>query len=103
MALQNEQDQLTAAWRALGAESGQGWRVIELVRKLNCTVHAGRRAPGNEESLLIGIEGSPVGRDVQLPRGRDSALPGPKPLMRLLGGHGSHSLAILVGNWGFLH
>ncbi|HET9048952.1 MAG TPA: PD-(D/E)XK motif protein [Chiayiivirga sp.] len=74
MALQNEQDQLTAAWRALGAESGQGWRAIELVRKLNCTVHAGRRAPGNEESLLIGIEGSPVARDVQLPRGQGFSL-----------------------------
>jgi hypothetical protein len=71
MALRNEEDQLASAWRAMeGAESGQGWRVIEVVGKRNCIVHAGRRAPNKEEALLIGIVNAPATLDAQLPRGQ---------------------------------
>jgi len=71
MALQNEGDQLTAAWRALDQRSdGRGWRVIDISSAGNCSVMAGRKGPGNEESLLVGISGVSAGKDFQLPRGQ---------------------------------
>jgi Putative PD-(D/E)XK family member, (DUF4420) len=71
MALQNEVDQLTAAWRALDQRSdGRGWSVIDIVSSGNCSVMAGRKGPGNEETLLVGISGVSATGDFQLPRGQ---------------------------------
>ncbi|WP_050570877.1 PD-(D/E)XK motif protein [Dickeya zeae] len=60
MAIRSE-EQLAAAWRALNAGSqGSGWKVIDLFKFKNCLVKAGRKAGGNEESLLFGIRGTAI-------------------------------------------
>lgn len=71
MAPQSETAQLETAWRALdGTASGQGWKVIDLADAGGCSILAGRRGPGNEESLLVGIPDINLNRDSPLPRGR---------------------------------
>src|SRR5262245_12424145 len=75
MALQSEDEQLSAAWRALDKKAdGRGWQVIDLLNAKNCSIMAGRRGPGNEESLLVGIPGIALGKDTQLPRGQGFAV-----------------------------
>lgn len=69
MALQNEEEQLASAWRALsGKAEGRGWKAIDIFNSTRCTVLAGRKGGGNEESLLIGITGAPAPDESQLPR-----------------------------------
>lgn len=71
MALQNEEEQLVSAWRALNGEAGgSGWKVIDLFNAKGCKVMAGRKGSGNEESLLVGISGTSVPADSQLPHGQ---------------------------------
>lgn len=71
MALQSEGEQLTAAWRALDDRAERrGWQLIEVSTTPNATVMAGRKGPGNEETLLMGISGLSLSDDVQLPRGQ---------------------------------
>ena len=71
MALQNEEEQLVSAWRALNGEASRsGWKVIDLFNGNDCKVMAGRKGSGNEESLLVGISGATVPADSQLPRGQ---------------------------------
>ncbi len=75
MALQSEGDQLSAAWRALDRKAGgRGWQVIDLTDAKGCSIMAGRRGPGNEESLLVGIPGISLSNDIQLPRGQGFAV-----------------------------
>lgn len=70
MAPQTNQEHLVKAWRALsGATSEQGWRLVDISRGAGYIVKAGRRAPGNEETLLIGIRGANVDSGSKLPRG----------------------------------
>lgn len=71
MAPQNEEGQLVSAWRALSGEAGgSGWKVIDLFNAKGCKVMAGRKGSGNEESLLVGISGTSVPADSQLPCGQ---------------------------------
>lgn len=62
---------LQAAWRALaGGTGGQGWSTIPITGCPGCLVRAGRRLPGDEETILFGfrnIEALPPGR---LPQGQ---------------------------------
>lgn len=75
MALQSDGEQLSAAWRALDRNAdGRGWQVIDLSSAKGCSVMAGRRGPGNEESLLVGIRNVTIGKDWQLPRGHGFAV-----------------------------
>jgi hypothetical protein len=75
MALRSEGDQLSAAWRALDRKAeGRGWQVIDLTIAKSCPIMAGRRGPGNEESLLVGIPGISLGKDALLPRGHGFAV-----------------------------
>jgi len=75
MPLQSELEQLSAAWRALNrSTAGSGWQVIDLSGAEACSVMAGRRTPGNEESLLMGIPDITLGKNSQLPRGQGFAV-----------------------------
>jgi hypothetical protein len=75
MALQSEDEQLSTAWRALDRRAeGHGWQVIDLSSAKTCPIMAGRRGPGNEESLLVGIPDITVGKESQLPRGQGFAV-----------------------------
>lgn len=82
MALQSEGDQLAAAWRALHSSANKhGWQAIDIASTQLYAVMAGRRGPGNEESLLVGISGARAESDAQLPRGlgfavKQTELPG---------------------------
>ena len=67
MALQNESDQLRAAWRSLSnAEAADGWRIIPIKSK-RC--RAGVRYPNKEEGLLVGFN-VPISRKSDLPQGK---------------------------------
>ena len=70
MALQNERNELLAAWRALSstAQPGEGWRTIPLSGHSN--ICAGRHFPGNEEALLVGFTGVTLPPAPQLPQGK---------------------------------
>ena len=71
MALPNEDDELTAAWRALdGADRTSGWRTIPIAVGSPSPLLAGRRFPENQEALLVGFaaKGTPVPH--VLPQGR---------------------------------
>lgn len=70
MALQNEIQELLAAWRALaGNPSADGWRTIPVALGGPCPLLAGRRFPGNCEALLVGFAAAKVPPAEQLPRG----------------------------------
>lgn len=67
----NEQDELTAAWRALDhADRSSGWRTIPIAVGSPFPLLAGRRFPENQEALLVGFgaKGTPVPH--VLPEGR---------------------------------
>lgn len=70
MVLQNERDELLAAWRALSgtAQPGEGWRTIPLSGQKS--ICAGRHFPGNEEALLVGFTGITLPPANQLPQGK---------------------------------
>lgn len=71
MALPSEQEQLSAAWRALsGISDGAGWKVVEIRRDQNCSLRAGRQMSGNQESLVVGISGIHPDEVSHLPNAR---------------------------------
>jgi len=71
MALPSEEDELTAAWRALeGAERSSGWRTIHIAVGSPSLLLAGRRFPENEEALLVGFAGKGTPLPEVLPQGR---------------------------------
>lgn len=58
------------AWNALSGHSGEtGWRCIALAPAGSCALMAGRRFPGNEESLLLGFLSATVPVAEKLPEG----------------------------------
>ena len=60
----------TVAWNALSGHSGEtGWRCIALAPAGTCVLMAGRRFPGNEESLLVGFSSAAVPAAEKLPEG----------------------------------
>lgn len=64
-------NELTTAWRALVNEpSGNGWQTISIAAETGYRLLAGRRSPGNEESLLIGFPVALLPSPDQLPKGR---------------------------------
>lgn len=67
---QSDVDQLTKAWRALeGGSTKQGWRSI-LVEQGKCyALRAGRWFPENLEAILIGLDGTTLPTNSQLPKG----------------------------------
>lgn len=74
MTLQNEEEQLTSAWRALSGEAVRsGWKVINIFRSENCCIMAGRSGE-NKESLLVSIAGISPSNESLLPRGRGFSL-----------------------------
>jgi hypothetical protein len=63
--------ELPSTWRALsGADQNEGWRYIVIKKLGPCTLHAGRRFPGNEEALLVSFEGAKLPGPRQLPKAR---------------------------------
>jgi hypothetical protein len=71
MALPSEEDELTAAWRALeGAERSSGWRTIHIAVGGSSALLAGRRFPENQEALLVGFAGKGALLPEALPQGR---------------------------------
>ncbi len=71
MALQNDKEELLAAWRALAGNPGtEGWRTIPVAPTGPCPLRAGRRFPGNEEALLVRFNSVRVPPAEQLPQGR---------------------------------
>src|SRR5215204_4698737 len=71
MALPSEEDELTAAWRALeGAERSAGWRTIHIAVGSPSLLLAGRRFPDNEEALLVGFAGKGTSLPQDFPQGR---------------------------------
>jgi hypothetical protein len=64
-------DEFAVAWAALSGASGEeGWRSIAVAQAGPCTLLAGRRFPGNEESLLAGFAVARVPAAEKLPEGR---------------------------------
>jgi hypothetical protein len=61
---------IEAAWRALAGTDGDGSRSIPVGSIANVRVRAGRRFPGNEETVLFGIAGYRRPPNDQLPNGR---------------------------------
>ena len=71
MATPNDMEGLRAAWRALaGGLPREGWQTISITVRAPCTLLAGVRMPGGEESLLIGFRGIRAVPDSGLPQGR---------------------------------
>ncbi len=71
MALRNKREELLAAWRALSGHPGtEGWRTITVAHGGPCPLLAGRRFPGNQEALLVGLQTIRVPPAEQLPRGK---------------------------------
>lgn len=60
----------TVAWNALSGQADEaGWRCIALAPAGSCLLMAGRRFPGNEESLLCGFMSAGVPPADSLPEG----------------------------------
>lgn len=67
----NHHQELLATWRALGGtEANSGWQVIPISPEGPCRFLAGRRFPGNEESLLVGFTTMRIPSAINLPKGR---------------------------------
>lgn len=65
-----EDDELTAAWRALeGADATPGWRTIPVALGSAFTTLAARRFPENEEALLVAFDSSRSVGPRALPQG----------------------------------
>lgn len=64
-------DEFVMAWDALSAVSSEeGWRSIPVAPAGPCVLMAGRRFPGNEETLLAGFSTARVPVAEKLPEGR---------------------------------
>ena len=71
MAPRNEREELLAAWRALSGRPGtEGWHTITVAHGGPCPLLAGRRFPGNQEALLVGLDTARVPPAEQLPQGK---------------------------------
>ena len=64
-------DEFILAWGSLSGSSGEeGWRSIPVTPAGLCVLQAGRRFPGNEESLLAGFTSVRIPAAEKLPEGR---------------------------------
>lgn len=64
-------DEFTLAWKALSCSSDKdGWNSIAVSPAGSCLLRAGRRFPGNEESLLACFSTARLPPAVRLPEGR---------------------------------
>ncbi len=71
MVLQNKEEELLAAWRALaGNLVTEGWRTIPIAYGGPRRLLAGRHFPGNEEALLVGFASVRLPPNEQLPQGQ---------------------------------
>lgn len=65
------EDELATAWRALsGGEDRDGWRIVSIEPAGDCSLHAARQFPGDEEALVVTFPVGKVPADSQLPGGR---------------------------------
>ena len=76
-------DEFVAAWDSLAsaAESASGWRSIPIARGGIVALRAGRRFPGNEESLLAGFAATTLPAAEKLPDGQGFAVERVDPLL----------------------
>lgn len=64
-------DEFLLAWKSLsGSSLAEGWRSIPVAPAGTCALQAGRRFPGNEETLLVGFSSAKVPASEKLPEGR---------------------------------
>lgn len=64
-------DEFILAWKSLsGSTEEEGWRSIPVAPVGPCVLKAGRRFPGNEESLLAGFASVKIPAAEKLPEGR---------------------------------
>ena len=64
-------DEFVLAWESLsGSSEEKGWRSIPVTSAGPCLLQAGRRFPGNEESLLTGFSTAKIPAAEKLPEGR---------------------------------
>ena len=71
MDLQNNREDLLAAWKALsGHEPENGWKTIPVFSGNTCCLLAGRHFPGNKEALIAGFNFPNMPPYTQLPQGR---------------------------------
>lgn len=64
-------DEFILAWESLsGSSEEEGWRSIPVSPAGLCVLQAGRRFPGNEESLLAGFSAARIPVAEKLPEGR---------------------------------
>lgn len=64
-------DEFVLAWKSLsGSMEEEGWRSIPVAPVGPCVLQAGRRFPGNEESLLTGFSSAKIPAAEKLPEGR---------------------------------
>src|SRR5512139_3347892 len=64
-------DEFLLAWDSLsGSAEQEGWRSIPVTPAGPCVLQAGRRFPGNEESLLAGFSSARIPAAEKLPEGR---------------------------------
>jgi hypothetical protein len=63
-------ESLVVAWRALaGNAEVEGWRSIAVAGKGHCRILAGRHFPGNEEAVLMVLNGVTIPGSASLPSG----------------------------------
>lgn len=76
-------DEFVAAWHSLAsaAESASGWRSIPITPGGIVSLRAGRRFPGNEESLLAGFGAATLPAAAKLPDGQGFAVERVDPLL----------------------
>lgn len=71
MALQNKDDELLTAWRALSNDLQiEGWLTIPISHRGQCKLLAGRHCPSNEEALLVGFTSAHMPLNSSLPEGQ---------------------------------
>jgi hypothetical protein len=63
-------EEFTFAWKSLsGVSEGDGWRSIPVISAGPCSLHAGRRFPGNEECMLVRFPSVKIPLAEKLPEG----------------------------------
>ena len=76
-------DEFVAAWDSLAntGEPASGWRSISIAAGGIVSLRAGRRFPGNEESLLAGFAATTLPAAEKLPDGQGFAVERVDPLL----------------------
>ena len=70
MAPQSDPHELLDAWRALAsATATDGWHTIRIAAQAPCGLRAGRKFPGNQEALLVGLSVARMPPTRMLPQG----------------------------------